>query len=84
MTDASITIRTDTGLAAKLTALAIAMDRSRNSIIEEMVRQYVETQAWQVEGIKEAISSMDRGEGIDHEAVMSEMDALLAHQGGPT
>jgi predicted transcriptional regulator len=49
-----------------------------------MVRQYVETQAWQVEGIKEAISSMDRGEGIDHEAVMSEMDALLAHQGGPT
>jgi predicted transcriptional regulator len=62
-------------------ALATAMDRSRNWIIEEAIRQYVEAQAWQVEGIKDAMASLDRGEGIDHEDVMAEMDALLTRQG---
>jgi predicted transcriptional regulator len=58
------------------------MDRSRNWIIEEAIRQYVEAQAWQVEGIKEAMASFDRNEGIDHEDVMAEMDALLTHRDG--
>ena len=34
-----------------------------------------------MEGIKEAKGSLDRGEGLDHEDVMAEMDALLAGQG---
>ena len=78
MADTSITIRTDPELAAKVAALATAMDRSRNWIIEDAIRQYVEVQAWQIEGIKEAIASLDRGEGIPHEQVMAEMEALLS------
>lgn len=81
MAHTSITIRTDPELGAKVAALAAAMDRSRNWIIEEALRQYVEAQAWQVEGIKDAMASLDRGEGIDHEDVMAEMDALLTRQG---
>jgi predicted transcriptional regulator len=82
MAHMSITIRTDPELGARVAALATAMDRSRNWIIEEAIRQYVEAQAWQVEGIKDAMASLDRGEGIDHEDVMAEMDALLTRQGG--
>jgi len=78
MADTSITIRTDPELAAKVAALATAMDRSRNWVIEDAIRQYVEVQAWQIEGIKEAIASLDRGEGIPHEQVMAEMEALLS------
>jgi predicted transcriptional regulator len=78
MSTTTITIRTDPDLAGKVAALASSMDRSRNWVIEEALRQYVETQAWQIEGIKAAIGSLDRGEGIPHEQVMAEMEALLS------
>jgi predicted transcriptional regulator len=45
MAQTSITIRTDPELGARVAALATAMDRSRNWIIEEAIRQYVEAQA---------------------------------------
>jgi predicted transcriptional regulator len=77
MADISITIRTDQELATKVAALATAMERSRNWVIEDALRQYVEAQAWQIDGIKAAIASLDRGEGIPHEQVMAEMEALL-------
>jgi len=78
MSNSSITIRADADLAGKIAALAASMDRSRNWVIEEALRQYVETQAWQVEGIKAAMDSLDKSEGIPHEQVMSEMEALLS------
>lgn len=78
MSNTTITIRTDSDLAGKVAELASSMDRSRNWVIEEALRQYVETQAWQVEGIKAAMDSLDRGEGISHEQVMAEMEALLS------
>lgn len=81
MAQTRITIRTDPELAGKVTALASAMGRTRNRVIEDAVRQYVESQAWQVEGIREAMGSLDRGDGLDHEDVMAEMDAFLAGNG---
>lgn len=80
MSNTTITIRTDPDLADKVAALALSMDRSRNWVIEEALRQYVETQAWQIEGIKAAIDSLDKGEGIPHEQVMEKMEALLSTQ----
>ena len=80
MSNTTITIRTDADLARKVAALASSMDRSRNWVIEEALRQYVETQSWQIEGIKAAIVSLDRGEGLPHDQVMEEMEALLATQ----
>ncbi len=81
MAQTSITIRTDPELVGKVAALAVAMDRTRNWVVEDALRQYVESQAWQVEGIKDAMASLDQGEGIDHNDVMAEMDALLTGAG---
>lgn len=78
MANTTITIRTDPDLAGKIAALASSMDRSRNWVIEEALRQYIEMQAWQIEGIKAAISSLDQGEAIPHEQVMTEIEALLS------
>lgn len=77
MSGSTITVRTDPEISAKIAALAQVMDRSRNWVIEEALKQYIETQAWQIEGIKQAQASLARGEGIPFEEVMDEMDALI-------
>lgn len=77
MAGSTITVRTDPEISAKIAALAQVMDRSRNWVIEEALKQYIETQAWQIEGIKQAQASLARGESIPFEDVMDEMDALI-------
>ncbi len=77
MAGSTITVRTNPEISAKIAALAQVMDRSRNWVIEEALKQYIETQAWQIEGIKQAQASLARGEGIPFEDVMDEMDALI-------
>jgi predicted transcriptional regulator len=70
-------VRTDPEVAAQIAVLAEAMDRSRNWVIEEALKQYIQAQSWQLEGIKQAQGSLDRGEGIPFDAVMEEMEALI-------
>lgn len=87
MTSSTITIRTDPEIAKRITALAKAMDRSRNWVIEDALKHYIEEQAWQIEGIRDAIVALDQGEGVAHEDVMVEMEALIeakiqAREGG--
>jgi len=77
MATKSITIRTEPEIVEKLSALAKSMDRSRNWIIEDALKQYIEQQSWYTEGIKQAQASLERGEGIAHEDLMAEMDALI-------
>lgn len=77
MAGSTITVRTDPKIAAEIAALAQVMDRSRNWVIEEALKQYIETQSWQIEGIKQAQASLARGEGIPFEDVMDEMSALI-------
>ena len=77
MAGSTITVRTDPEISAKIAALAQVMDRSRNWVIEEALKQYIETQAWQIEGIKQAQASLSQAEGIPFESVMDEMEALI-------
>jgi predicted transcriptional regulator len=77
MAGGTITVRTDPEISAKIAALAHAMDRSRNWVIEDALKQYLETQAWQIEGIKQAQASLAQGKGIPFEDVMDEMDTLI-------
>ena len=77
MATKSITIRTEPEIVEKLSALAKSMDRSRNWVIEEALKQYIEQQSWYAEGIEQAQAFLERGEGIAHEDIMTEMDALI-------
>ncbi|HOW80522.1 MAG TPA: ribbon-helix-helix protein, CopG family [Verrucomicrobiota bacterium] len=77
MAGSTITVRTNPEISAKIAALAQVMDRSRNWVIEEALKQYIETQAWQIEGIQQAQAALARGERIPFEDVMDEMDALM-------
>jgi predicted transcriptional regulator len=40
------------------------------SSLREAISEYVNANEWQVAGIKRAMASMDRGEGIGHDQVM--------------
>jgi len=80
MAGSTITVRTDPEIATQIAALAEAMDRSRNWVVEEALRQYIDAQAWQIEGIKQAQASLARGEGVPFDDVMADMDTLIAQK----
>ena len=79
MASSTITIRTDPDIANQIATLAQAMERSRNWVIEDALRQYLATQAWQIAGIQAAQASLARGEGVALEEAMQELDALIEH-----
>lgn len=77
MANGTITIRTTPEIEAQITALAESMNRSRNWVIEDALKEYLAVQAWQVKGIYEAIESMDRGEGVPFEEAMDRLRANI-------
>ncbi len=77
MTNQSITIRTKSNTVDKISAIAQAMDRSRNWVIEDALKQYIDQQAWYIEGIQQAQASLAAGKGIPHEEVMAEISELI-------
>jgi predicted transcriptional regulator len=56
-----ITIRATKETVDGIDALAAAMDRSRNYIVNQALRQYLETNAWQVERIEEGLAAAHEG-----------------------
>jgi len=78
MANDTLTIRTKSEILESLTELAESMERSRNWVIEDALKKYLATQAWQVEAIKEGISSIDNGKSVGHEKVANDLDKLLA------
>jgi predicted transcriptional regulator len=41
------------------------MDRPKNWVIEDALKQYLSEQAWQIEGIKQAQTSLKENGGIE-------------------
>jgi len=77
MSNQTITVRTESDTVEKISSIAQAMDRSRNWVIEDALKQYIDQQAWYVEGIQKAQASLSEGEGIPHEEVMAEISELI-------
>lgn len=58
---APITIRAAKEMVSEIDALASAMDRSRNYVINQAIQQFLETNAWQVERIRAGIEDAREG-----------------------
>ncbi len=80
MAGSTITIRTSAEIVAAISKLAESMNRSRNWVIETALTNYLETQAWQVEGIRKALEQADAGELVSHEDVFSELRKKIENQ----
>ena len=80
MAGSTITIRTSAEIVAAITKLAESMNRSRNWGIEAALKNYLDTQAWQVEGIRKALAQADADELVSHEDVFSGLGAKIENQ----
>lgn len=70
-----ITIRAAKEVVSEIDALAAAMDRSRNYIVNQALRQYLATNAWQIERIKEGIAAARDGRVRPAEDVFNDIAA---------
>ena len=77
MATEAFTVRAETDIVHQLDSIAGALDRSRNYLVNQALREYLKTHAWQVEKISQGIAAADRGELVDHDDVMREMEDLI-------
>jgi RHH-type rel operon transcriptional repressor/antitoxin RelB len=69
MPSSTFTVRVDSAVKKRLEKLAKSTGRSRSFLAAEAIGEYVEINEWQIAGIKQAIASLDRGEGVAHAQV---------------
>jgi predicted transcriptional regulator len=70
-----ITVRAAKETVVEIDALAAAMDRSRNYIVNQALLQYLETNAWQISRIKEGIAAAREGRVRPAEDVFADIAA---------
>jgi predicted transcriptional regulator len=70
-----ITVRAAKEVVSEIDALAAATDRSRNYIVNQALRQYLETNAWQIERIKEGRAAARDGRVRPAEDVFADLAA---------
>jgi predicted transcriptional regulator len=72
---APITVRAAKTMVSEIDALAAAMDRSRNYIVNQALQQYLEANTWQIERIKEGLAAAQDGRVRPAEAVFADIAA---------
>lgn len=56
-----ITIRATRKTVSEIDAIAAAMERSRNFVVNQALQQYLETNAWQLDRIKQGMAAARDG-----------------------
>ena len=69
MTSTTFTVRVDSTVKKRLERLAKSTGRTRSFLAAEALSEYLDMNEWQVSGIKAAMASLDRGEGVPHAQV---------------
>jgi len=84
MTSTTFTVRIDSAVKKRLERLAKSTGRSRSLLAAEAINGYLEINEWQIAGIKRAIASLDRGEGISHDSVKDWVESWGSTNEKPT
>ena len=69
MRSTTFTVRVQADTKKRLEKLARSTGRSRSFLAAEALNGYLDLNEWQVAGVKQAVASLDRGEGVSHKAV---------------
>lgn len=75
MPSSTFTVRVDSSVKRRLENLAKSTGRSRSYLAAEALSEYLATNEWQVAGIKQAATSLEKGEGVSHERVREWVDS---------
>jgi predicted transcriptional regulator len=71
-------IRADAKTMEALGRIAAAMDRSRNWVINDALKSYVEEYAWLEEQVAKSRQEIAEGKGIPHEEAMARLRQHIA------
>jgi predicted transcriptional regulator len=77
MATEAFTVSAEAELVHQLDHLADSLARSRNDVVNQALKEYLEQYVLQIEKITQGIAAADRGELVDHYDVMSEMENLI-------
>jgi predicted transcriptional regulator len=69
MPSTTFTVRVKREVKNRLEKLAKSTGRTRSFLAAEALNAYLDVNEWQVAGIKRAMVSLDRGEGVAHQEV---------------
>ena len=75
MSSTTVTVRVASDVKKRLEKLAKSTGRTRSYLAAEALNAYLDVNEWQVAGIKKAMESLDRGEGIPHGEVRKWVDS---------
>jgi predicted transcriptional regulator len=71
MSSTTFTVRVETDVKKRLERLAKSTGRSRSFLAAEALNDYLDVNEWQVAGVRKAMDSLDRGQGVPHEQVQA-------------
>ena len=66
MPSTTFTVRVEPDVKKRLEKLAKSTGRTRSFLAAEALNDYLDANEWQVAGVKRAIVSLERGEGVSH------------------
>ena len=69
MRSTTFTVRVEPEVKKRLEKLARSTGRTRSFLAAEALNEYLDVNEWQVAGVKRAIASLDRGEGVPHKEI---------------
>jgi RHH-type rel operon transcriptional repressor/antitoxin RelB len=75
MPSTTFTVRIESEVKKRLEKLARSTGRSRSFLAAEALNHYLDVNERQVAGVKRAIASVDRGEGVSHQKVKDWVDS---------
>ncbi len=80
MATEAFTIRAETEIVDKLDNLAELLDKSRNYLVNQAIKTYLQTNAWQIDKINQGIAASDNGDAINHDEMMREIEELIENK----
>jgi predicted transcriptional regulator len=69
MPSTTFTIRVEPEVKKRLEKLAKSTGRTRSFLAAEALSEYLDVNEWQVAGVRRAMASLDRGDGVPHQEV---------------
>lgn len=76
------TVRAESDIVHQLDSMAGALDRSRNYLVNQALREYLKTHARQIGKISPGITAADRGEVIEHDEEIKGLEAIAQPASG--
>jgi RHH-type transcriptional regulator, rel operon repressor / antitoxin RelB len=83
MPSTTFTVRVEPEVKKRLEKLAKSTGRGRSLLAAEALNEYLGANEWQVAGVKRAIASLDRGEGVSHQEVKDWVGSSGGKREGP-